>query len=94
MVQGLLDLTAFVGRFDGKKVRWTFFLIRLTPSSAWRACIYRKNLAEPQSETLFEENFKFMELLLSKHKDLVKIKKVKDEERGIETTYITIKKTE
>jgi len=33
-----------------------------------------------------------MELLLSKHKDLVKIKKVKDEERGIETTYITIKK--
>ena len=23
-----------VGRFDGKKVHWTFFLIRLTPSSA------------------------------------------------------------
>ena len=35
-----------------------------------------------------------MELLLYKNKDLVKIKKVKDEERGIETTYITIKKTE
>ena len=33
-----------------------------------------------------------MELLLSKNKDLVKIKKVKDEERGIETTYITIKR--
>ena len=33
-----------------------------------------------------------MELLLPKHKDIVKIKKVKDEERGIETTYITIKK--
>ena len=53
-----------------------------------------KNLAKPQSETLFEEDLKFMELLLSKNKDLVKIKKVKDEERGIETTYITIKKTE
>ena len=26
--------SGFVGRFDGKKVRWTFFLIRLTPSSA------------------------------------------------------------
>ena len=34
---------------------------------------------------------KFMELLLTKNKDLVKIKKVKDEERGPETTYITIK---
>ena len=33
-----------------------------------------------------------MELLLSKHKDLIKIKKVKDEERGLETTYITLKK--
>ena len=41
-----------------------------------------------------KSQFKFMELLLSKHKDLVKIKKVKDEEGGIETTYITIKKTE
>ena len=46
------------------------------------------------SETLFEEDLKFMELLLSKNKDLVKIKKVKDEECGIEITYITIKKTE
>ena len=53
---------------------------------------HSKNLAKPQSETLFEEDLKFMELLLSKNKDLVKIKKVKDEERGIETTYITIKK--
>jgi len=33
-----------------------------------------------------------MELLLSKNKDLMNIKKVTDEERGIETTYITIKK--
>lgn len=56
--------------------------------------LYSKNLAKPQSETLFEEDLKFMELLFSKHKDLVKIKKVKDEEYGIETTYITIKKTE
>ena len=56
--------------------------------------LYSKNLAKPQSETLFEEDLKFMELLLSKNKDLVKIKKIKDEERGIETTYITIKKTE
>ena len=56
--------------------------------------LYSKNLAKPQSETLFEEDLKFMELLLSKNKDLVKIKKVKDEERGIETTYITIKKNE
>ena len=136
----LLDLTVFVGRFDGKKVRWTFFLIRLTPSSAGEEIhninkrsfkygfttatkiestekvstyitkyitkelitmskgqhryLYSKNLAKPQSETLFEEDLKFMELLLSKNKDLVKSKKVKDEERGIETTYITIKKTE
>jgi len=51
-----------------------------------------KNLAKPQSETLFEEDLKFMEMLLSKNKNLVKIKKVKDEECGIETTYITIKK--
>ena len=29
-VQVLLNLTVFVGRFDGKKVRWTFFLIRLS----------------------------------------------------------------
>ena len=43
---------------------------------------------------LFEEDLKYMELLLSKHKDLVKIKEAKDEECGIETTYITIKKTE
>ena len=49
---------------------------------------------KPESETLFEEDLKFMELLLTKNKDLAKIKKVKDEERGIETTYITIKKTE
>ncbi len=35
-----------------------------------------------------------MELLLSKNKDLVKIKKVKDEECGMETTYITIKNNE
>ena len=42
----------------------------------------------------FEEDLKFMELLLSKNKDLVKIKKVKDEECGIEITYITIKKNE
>ena len=55
--------------------------------------MYSKNLAKPQSETLFEEDLKFKELLLSKNKDLVKIKKVKDEERGIEITYITIKKT-
>ena len=48
----------------------------------------------PLGETLLEEDLKFMELLLSKNKDLVKIKKVKDEERGIETTYITIKKRE
>ena len=54
--------------------------------------MYSKNLAKPQSEMLFEEDLKFMELLLSKNKDLVKIKKVKDEECGIETTYITIKK--
>ena len=39
-------------------------------------------------------NLKFMKMLLSKNKDLVKIKKVKDEERGMETTYITIKRTE
>ena len=56
--------------------------------------LYSKNLAKPQSETLFEEDLKFMELLLSKNKDLVKIKKVKDEECGVETTYITIKKAE
>ena len=120
-VQGLLDLTVCVGRFGGKKVRWTFFLIRLTPSSVGKEiyninkrsfkygfitaikiestekvgnCItkyitqelitmskgqhrylYSKNLAKPQSETLFEEDLKFMELLLSKHKDRVKIKR-------------------
>ena len=34
MAQGLLALTGFVGRFDGKKVHRTFFKIRLTPSSA------------------------------------------------------------
>ena len=139
-VQGLLDLTVFVGRFGGKKVHWTFFYFHLTPSSAGEEIyninkrsfkygfttatkiestekvsnyitkyitkelitmskgqhryLYSKNLAKPQSETLFEEDLKFMELLLSKNKDLVKIKKIKDEERGIETTYITIKKTE
>jgi len=56
--------------------------------------LYSKNLVKPENETLFEDDLKFMELLFSKNKDLVKIKKVKDEERGIETTYITIKKTE
>lgn len=44
--------------------------------------IYSKNLAQPQSETFFDEDLKFMELLLSKNKDLVKVKKVKDDERG------------
>ena len=56
--------------------------------------LYSKNLTKPQSETLFEGDLKFMEVLLTKNKDLVKIKKVKDEERGMETTYITIKRTE
>lgn len=55
--------------------------------------LYRKNLVKPESEALFEEDFKFMELLLSENKDLVKIKKVKGEERGIETAYITIEKS-
>lgn len=54
--------------------------------------IYSKNLSKPQSETFFDDDLKFMELLLSKNKNLAKIKKVKDEERGIETTYITLKK--
>ena len=53
-----------------------------------------KNLAKPESETLFEEDLKFIELLFSMNKDLVKMKKIKDEECGIETTYITIKKNE
>lgn len=66
----------------------------ITMSKGQHRYLYSKNLAKPQSETLFEEDLKFMELLLSKNKDLVKIKKVKDEESGIETTYITIKKTE
>ena len=66
----------------------------ITMSKGQHRYLYSKNLAKPQSETLFEEDLKFMELFLSKHKDLVKIKKVKDEESGIETTYITIKKTE
>ena len=66
----------------------------ITMSKGQHHYLYSKNLAKPQSETLFEEDLKFMELLLSKNKNLVKIKKVKDEERGIETTYITIKKTE
>jgi len=64
----------------------------ITMSKGQHRYLYSKNLAKPQSETLFEEDLKFMEMLLSKNKDLVKIKKVKDEERGIETTYITIKK--
>lgn len=38
--------------------------------------LYSNNLAKPQSETLLEEDLKFMELLLSKNKDLVKIKSV------------------
>lgn len=63
-------------------------------SKRQRRYLYSKNLSKPQSETLFEEDLKFIELLLSKHKDLAKIKKVKDKECGIETTYITIKKTE
>ena len=66
----------------------------ITMSKGQHRYLYSKNLAKPQSETLFEEDLKFMELLLSKNKNLVKIKKVKDEERGIETTYITIKRTE
>jgi len=49
--------------------------------------LYSKNLAKSESETIFEEDLKVIELLLSKHKDLVKIKKVKDEECRIETTY-------
>ena len=56
--------------------------------------IYSKNLAKPESETLFEEDLKFMEMLLSKNKGFVKMKKVKDDERGIEITYITIRKNE
>ena len=52
-----------------------------------------KTLRGDTVQTLFEEDLKSMELLLSKNKDRVKNKKVKDEERGIETTYITIKKT-
>lgn len=55
--------------------------------------LYSKNLAKLQSEILFEEDLKFMELLLSKNKDLVKIKKIKDEDRGIEITYITIRRS-
>ena len=66
----------------------------ITMSKGQHRYLYSKNLSKPESETLFEEDLKFMELLLSKNKDLVKIKKVKDEESGIETTYITIKKTE
>ncbi len=66
----------------------------ITMSKGQHRYLYSKNLAKPQSETLFEEDLKFMELLLSKHKGLVKIKRVKDEERGIETTYITIKNKE
>ena len=66
----------------------------ITMSKGQHRYLYSKNLAKPQSETLFEEDLKFMELLLSKNKNLVKIKKVKDEDSGIETTYITIKKTE
>ena len=34
MVQGLLAINGFVGRFGGKKVHWTFFYFHLTPSSA------------------------------------------------------------
>ena len=66
----------------------------ITMSKEQHLYLYSKNLAKPQSETLFEDDLKFMELLLSKNKDLVKIKKIKDEECGIETTYFTIKKTE
>ncbi len=33
-VQGLLGIVCLVGRFAGKKVHRTFFLFRLTPSSA------------------------------------------------------------
>jgi len=56
--------------------------------------LYSKNLTKSQSETLFEEDLKFMELLLSKNKDFVKIKRVKNEERGIEPTYVIIKRKE
>ena len=56
--------------------------------------IYSKNLAKPQSETSFEEDLKFMEMLLSKNKNLVKMKKVRDEDTGMEITYITIKKNQ
>lgn len=52
--------------------------------------MYSKNLVKPESEALFEEDLKFMELLLYENKNYVKIKKIKDDERGIETTYITI----
>ncbi len=61
-------------------------------SKGKRRYLYSKNLAKSQIETLFEEELKFMELLLSKNKDLMNIKKFMDEERGLETTYITIKK--
>ena len=87
-------------RPDGlrRSVRWEkgpldLFLFPPHPIFRWRVYLYRMNLAKPQCETLFEEDLKFMELLLSKNKKLVKIKKVKDEELGIETTNITIKKT-
>ena len=45
--------------------------------------IYSKNLSKAQSETFFDDDLEFMELLLSKNKNLAKIKKVKDEENGI-----------
>ena len=64
---------------------------RVAQEQAWFHYCHQ-NRKHRKSETLFEEDLKFMELLLSKNKDLVKIKKVKDEECGIETTYITIKK--
>lgn len=53
-----------------------------------------KNLTKPQTETFFEDDLNFMEMLLSKNKDLVKMKKVKDGEHGVEITYIIIKRNE
>ena len=34
--------SGFVGWFDGKKVRWTFFLIRLTPSPVYKTSALSK----------------------------------------------------
>jgi len=52
--------------------------------------LYSKNLAKPQSKTLFEEDLKFMELLLQNNPNSINTKVIRNGEPGTEVVYFTL----